>query len=65
MCIRDRLYNDAIEFCKKLELINSSHELQVWDDLWHAWQFFPIQEAEEAREKIAKFINSESYSSSK
>jgi hypothetical protein len=54
-----------LNFCKKLELINSNHELQVWDDLWHAWQFFPIQEAEEAREKIAKFINSESYSSSK
>ena len=65
VCSNELLYNDAVEFSKKLELINSKHELQVWDDLWHAWQFFPIKEAEEAREKITKFINTESYSSSK
>lgn len=65
VCSNELLYNDAVEFSKKLELINSNYELQVWDNLWHAWQFFPIKEAEEAREKIVKFINSESYSSSK
>jgi len=65
VCSNELLYNDAVEFSKKLELINSNYELQVWDNLWHAWQFFPIKEAEEAREKITKFINKESYSSSK
>ena len=65
VCSNELLYNDAVEFSKKLKKINSNYELQVWDKLWHAWQFFPIKEAEDAREKIVKFINSESYSSSK
>ena len=65
VCSNELLYNDAVEFSKKLETINSNYELQVWDNLWHAWQFFPIKEAEDAREKIVKFVNSESYSSSK
>lgn len=65
VCSNELLYNDAVEFSKKLKKINSKYELQVWDNLWHAWQFFPIKEAEDAREKIVKFINSESYSSSK
>jgi len=65
VCSNELLYNDAVEFSKKLKKINSNYELQVWDNLWHAWQFFPIKEAEDAREKIVKFINSESYSSSK
>ena len=56
MCIRDR-FNDAIEFIKKLEVQDIENELDVWDNLWHAWHFFPIKEAREARKRIHRFIS--------
>ncbi len=51
------LFNDAIEFNKKLNSSNVECTLDAWDNLWHAWQFFPINEAKEARKRIAEFIN--------
>jgi len=39
--------------------------LQTWENLWHGWQFFPIQESQEAREKIVSFVKDNSYSSPK
>jgi len=50
------LFNDAIEFIKKLDLQDIDNKLDVWDNLWHAWQFFPIRESQEARKRIKKFI---------
>ena len=40
VCSNELLYNDAIEFTKKLGEKGTKYELQVWDDLWHAWHFF-------------------------
>ena len=51
------LFNDAVEFVKKLEVQNIENELDVWDNLWHAWHFFPIKEAKEARKRIHRFIS--------
>ena len=65
VCSDELLYNDAIEFCKKLEKNNIPFELQTWENLWHGWQFFPIQESQEAREKIVSFVKDNSYSSPK
>ena len=44
---------------------NIPFELQTWENLWHGWQFFPIQESQEAREKIVSFVKDNSYSSPK
>lgn len=65
VCSNELLYNDAIEFSNKLKNKKIEHELQIWDDLWHAWQFFPIQEAYDARKKIVSFVKDNSYSSPK
>ena len=65
VCSSELLYNDAIEFSDKLKNKKIQHELQIWDDLWHAWQFFPIQEAYDARKKIISFIKDKSYTSPK
>ena len=51
VCSNELLYNDAIEFTKKLSEKGTKYELQVWDDLWHAWHFFPIKESYEATKK--------------
>ena len=50
------LFNDAIEFIKKLDLQDIENKLDVWDNLWHTWQMFPIKESKEARKRINKFI---------
>ena len=50
------LFNDAIEFIKKLDSQDIDNKLDVWDNLWHAWQFFPTRESEEARKRINRFI---------
>ena len=65
VCSNELLYNDAIEFTKKLREKGTKYELQVWDDLWHAWHFFPIKESSDALKKIVNFITSDSYSSPK
>ena len=50
------LFNDAIEFVKKLESQEIKYKLDAWDNLWHAWQFFPTRESDEARKRINRFI---------
>tara|TARA_B100000427_G_scaffold48987_1_gene36922 strand:- start:27 stop:1025 length:999 start_codon:yes stop_codon:yes gene_type:complete len=65
VCSNELLYNDAIEFTKKLREKGTKYELQVWDDLWHAWHFFPIHESYEATQKVISFITADSYSSPK
>ena len=59
------LYNDAIEFSKKLRDKNVNVELQTWSGVWHAWQFFPIKESYEAIENIISYIKSLEVHSSK
>ena len=49
--------SNQTEFNKKLNSSNVECTLDAWDNLWHAWQFFPINEAKEARKRIAEFIN--------
>ena len=50
---------------KKLRDKNTNVQLQTWDKLWHAWHFFPIKEAFEAIDNIAKYIKSSEFHSSK
>ena len=59
------LFNDALEFVKKLNDKNIKVDLQIWNKLWHAWHFFPIKESEEAIDKIIKFIKQPQFQSSK
>ena len=59
------LFNDALEFVKKLKDKNIKVDLQIWNKLWHAWHFFPIKESEEAIDKIIKFIKQPQFQSSK
>jgi len=59
------LYNDAIEFSKKLRDKNVNVELQTWSGVWHAWQFFPIRESYEAIDNIISYIKSLEVHSSK
>ena len=65
VCTEELLYNDAVEFVKKLEDKNVNVELQTWDGLWHAWQFFPIRQEYESLEKIVEYIKSSEFHSSK
>ena len=50
------LFNDAVEFIKKLNAQDIENHLDIWDNLWHAWQFFPTKESKDARKRINRFI---------
>lgn len=65
VCTDELLYNDAIEFVKKLRDKNTNVVLQTWDKLWHAWHFFPIKESFEAVDKISDYIKSSEFQSSR
>ena len=65
VCADELLYNDAIEFTKKLKEKNFNVILQTWNGLWHAWQFFPIKEANEAINLIVKYVKSSENQSSR
>ena len=65
VCTDELLYNDAIEFTKKLKEKNVNVNLQTWNGLWHAWQFFPIKEANEAINLIVKYVKSSENQSSR
>ena len=65
VCTNELLYNDAVEFVKKLRDKNTNTQIQTWDKVWHAWHFFPIKEAFEAIDNIVDYIKSSEFHSSK
>ena len=65
VCTDELLFNDAVEFVKKLRDKNTNVELQTWDKVWHAWHFFPIKEAFDAIDNISEYIKSSQFHSSK
>ncbi len=57
---RDLLMSEAIELSRKLQRSGVEAELQVWDELWHVFEFYPIPEKTESLERIAAFIKKHS-----
>lgn len=56
---REILLSDSIRFYQALDLAGQSVKLDLYDGMWHVFQFFPVegQEATLARAKTSKFIH--------
>lgn len=52
------LLDDSLQFAELLRESNRDIELDVWEGLFHVWQYYPgwLPEAEEAIDEIAAFI---------
>lgn len=57
---RDLLMSDAVALSRKLQRNNVEVDLQVWDDLWHVFEFYPIPEQLESIGLIAQFVTKHS-----
>mgnify|MGYP002411099447 FL=1 len=50
------LYSDAEALCLRLKAAGAECRLEVWEDMWHVFQMFPIKKAAAAMEQIALFL---------
>ena len=56
---REILLSDSIPFYQALDLAGQSVQLDLYDGMWHLFQFFPIEgpEAIQARSKTCEYIH--------
>ncbi len=52
---RDLLLSQAVMLSRRLQENGVEVELQIWDDLWHVFEFYPIPEKMESLQLVASF----------
>lgn len=50
------LLSDAEALCLRLQAAGAECRLEVWQDMWHVFQMFPIKKAAAAMEQVALFL---------
>ena len=50
------LLSDSIRLRDRLVQANVPCKLEVWTELWHVFQMFPMKKANEAMESIGRFL---------
>ena len=50
------LHSDSTELCTRMEKAGVSCRLEVWEDMWHVFQMFPIKKASYAMDCMAHFL---------
>lgn len=50
------LYSDSIRLRDRLVQAGIPCRLEVWPDMWHVFQMFPMKKATEAMESVGKFL---------
>ncbi|NCB62310.1 MAG: alpha/beta hydrolase [Clostridia bacterium] len=50
------LYSDSIRLRDRLVQTGIPCRLEVWPDMWHVFQMFPMRKAAEAMENVGKFL---------
>lgn len=50
------LFSDSQRLCEKMKQAGVSCRLEVWDDMWHVFQMFPMRKASYAMECMAHFL---------
>ena len=50
------LYSDAERLKRAMESAGAECRLEVWEDMWHVFQMFPIKKAAAAMEQITRFL---------
>lgn len=50
------LYSDSVRLRDRLVAAGIPCRLEIWADLWHVFQMFPIKKAAEAMENVGRFL---------
>lgn len=50
------LYSDAIRLRDRLQAVQVPCRLEVWQDMWHVFQMFPMPTADRALEAVGRFL---------
>lgn len=50
------LLSDAVRLRDRMQAVRAYCRLEVWEDMWHVFQMFPIHKAALAMESIGRFL---------
>ena len=50
------LYSDSLRLRERMQAAGVHCQLEVWEDMWHVFQMFPIRKAALAMEHIGQFL---------
>ena len=50
------LYSDSLRLRERMEEAGTHCRLEVWEDMWHVFQMFPIRRATQAMDHISRFL---------
>ena len=50
------LYSDSLRLRERMEEAGTHCRLEVWEDMWHVFQMFPIRRAAQAMDHISRFL---------
>ena len=50
------LYSDSERLCARMKEAGVPCRLEVWEDMWHVFQIFPVKKASQAMENMAQFL---------
>lgn len=50
------LHSDSERLCQRMEEAGVSCRLEVWEDMWHVFQMFPLRKATQAMDCMAHFL---------
>lgn len=50
------LYSDSVRLRDRLIRVGVPCRLEVWKDMWHVFQMFPMRQADQAMERIGRFL---------
>lgn len=53
------LLSDSVRLRDRMRAHQVPCQLEVWDDMWHVFQMFPIKRANQAMERVGRFLLSE------
>ena len=52
----EMLLSDAVRLRDRMQSVRAYCRLEVWEDMWHVFQMFPIHKATLAMESIGRFL---------
>lgn len=50
------LFSDSLRLRERMQTARVHCQLEVWNDMWHVFQMFPVRKAALAMESIGNFL---------
>ena len=50
------MFSDSLRLRERMQTAKVHCQLEVWNDMWHVFQMFPVRKAALAMERIGNFL---------